>query len=204
MDSSFVNLNLGKSVESGIYGSATAEGMNIHISNTNSDANSSRFKHEHHSQMSSESTHRNSISSYWDQPLSEHPNLGIDSSRDLQMSCQSHNSSNNTVIMDSSIHTKSSGFNTTFESDNDINNQNYKLELQLKETQIESLELEIKKLKSIFNQGLTFKQQEEQKTCKLKAPDYDSEVSIPANLEVIFSKLAFRFFTKKGSGITRN
>lgn len=89
--------------------------------------------------------------------------------------------------------TKSSDFNTTFGSSaghrgND-NLGSLKLELQLKETQIESLENEIQKLKVVFNQGLTFKQQEQKQKQQMHT-SLDSNVQIPISLETIFSKLS--------------
>ncbi|QEU62337.1 Mum2 [Kluyveromyces lactis] len=141
--------------------------------------------------LSGSSTHRSSMSSYWEQPLIEqHNSPEIESSRGISSNAHPGSSSNNTVIMDRSSYAKSSGFNTTFDSETEPSSDNFKLELQLKETQIESLEIEIKKLKEIFNQGLTFKQQEEQKMKKSKAFTFDSEIQIPASLEIIFCKLS--------------
>lgn len=114
----------------------------------------------------------------------------VDSYRDLNGKSNPTSSPNNTLLLDASMQTKSSGFNTTFESDAGTNTDNLKLELQLKETQIESLESEIKKLKSVFNQGLTFKQQEEQKQRKNRTSVVDTEIDIPVTLEVIFMKLS--------------
>ncbi|AET39905.1 Mum2p Ecym_5126 [Eremothecium cymbalariae DBVPG len=110
-----------------------------------------------------------------------------------------------TSIMDGHTAKSSSGFNTTFAttsssqqsnpSQNSLDSmESLRLELQLKETQIESLEDEITKLKSIFNQGLTFKQHEQQlQKRKLQQHTLDIDqtpVEIPTNLEIIFNKLA--------------
>ncbi|AGO10352.1 AaceriABL103Wp [[Ashbya] aceris (nom. inval.)] len=107
-------------------------------------------------------------------------------------------------IMDGHTAKSSSGFSTTFATTSSQQSnpshgslesmESLRLELQLKETQIESLEDEITKLKSIFNQGLTFKQQEQQlQKRKLHQHTLDLDhmpVEIPANLEIIFNKLA--------------
>lgn len=87
---------------------------------------------------------------------------------------------------------KSSGFNTTFSSSIQTNDsiETLKLELQLRETQIESLEKEIQKLKSVFNQGLTFKQQMQKLQPRPRNLSVDSSIEIPANLEVIFNQLS--------------
>lgn len=185
--------NLGQSVNFGLHTSSDSIGSHFH---------------------QGISGHRASVSSYWEQPLldnhshshSHNQNQGHSHGHNQSSTMTqsiSHNanssdivaqnsssSSNNTIIMDTSMHAKSSGYNTTLDSENDMSADAFRLELQLKETQIESLELEIKKLKGIFNQGLTFKQQEEQKLKKSKALTYDSEVQIPASLEIIFCKLS--------------
>ncbi|AMD20988.1 HEL293Cp [Eremothecium sinecaudum] len=107
-------------------------------------------------------------------------------------------------IMDGHTAKSSSGLNTTFGTTSSQQSspsqgaldsmESLRLELQLKETQIESLEDEITKLKGIFNQGLTFKQQEQQmQRRKLRQQTLELDhmsVEIPANLEIIFNKLA--------------
>ncbi|CDO96213.1 unnamed protein product [Kluyveromyces dobzhanskii CBS 2104] len=197
MESSFANLNFGRSSESNIYGT-TANVMNSQFAHANSygmhsnvDALGSHYNQKQQGHLNGVTAHRSSIPSYWEQPLVEQHNASeIDSTKGIPSNNNPSSSSNNTVIMDNSVHAKSSGFNTTFDDEAEAPTDNFKLELQLKETQIESLELEIKKLKRIFNQGLTFKQQEERKLKKSKAFTYDSEVEIPASLEVIFCKLS--------------
>lgn len=108
-------------------------------------------------------------------------------------------------IMDGHTNKSSSGLNTTLATTSSSQQSSpsqgnsdtialLRLDLQLKETQIESLEDEITKLKGIFNQGLTFKQQEQQmQKRKLRQQTLELDhipVELPANLEIIFNKLA--------------
>ncbi|SCU78503.1 LANO_0A03180g1_1 [Lachancea nothofagi CBS 11611] len=94
-----------------------------------------------------------------------------------------------TSIMDSTMNTTKSDYNTTFgSSEHQENLESLQLELQLKETQIESLETEIQNLKLIFNQGLSSKHEYDNRTPS--APATDSTVDMPATLELIFHKLS--------------
>ncbi|CAD6598991.1 BAK_1a_G0002490.mRNA.1.CDS.1 [Saccharomyces cerevisiae] len=69
------------------------------------------------------------------------------------------------------------------------------VELQIKESQIESLENEIQRLKKIFNEGLNYKQNEhkyEKENCHIP-----QTFELPASLEVIFRKLSSSLHAKE-------
>lgn len=93
-------------------------------------------------------------------------------------------------IMDSANTTRISDCNTSLESATSTfpNNETLRLELQLKETQIESLETEIQKLKTAFNQGLMYKQGSFQN--ERISTEVDQTLEIPASIETVFSKLS--------------
>ncbi|SCV03846.1 LAME_0H13696g1_1 [Lachancea meyersii CBS 8951] len=92
-------------------------------------------------------------------------------------------------IMDTSLNVKNSDYNTTYGStDNHENYESLQLELQLKETQIESLESEIQSLKQVFNQGLLLKQKHDSRAPS--DPQTGVFVEIPSSLEAIFHKLS--------------
>lgn len=98
-------------------------------------------------------------------------------------------------IMDNSVNTKISDFNTTYgSSEQQENAESMQLELQLKETQIESLEVEIQSLKLIFNDGLRLRQEHDLRA--LSGPAINASVEVPASLEAIFQKLSSTLATK--------
>ena len=99
-------------------------------------------------------------------------------------------------FLNSSIHDRniSNVYETYSNTSDDKNSDQFdsfsdlKLTLQVKEAQIESLEAEIQKFKSIFNQGLQYKQQENK--YEKKNSLIPSVVEIPSTLEHVFKKLS--------------
>ncbi|CAR22107.1 Mum2p [Lachancea thermotolerans CBS 6340] len=93
-------------------------------------------------------------------------------------------------IMDSTVNTKESAYNTTVGSNHwqQETVESMQLELQLKETQIESLETEIQSLKRIFNQGLSARQEQDSRVSS--ASQKGRTVEMPVSLESIFHKMS--------------
>ena len=73
-------------------------------------------------------------------------------------------------------------------SNKDNRTEALEVELQIKESQIESLENEIQRLKKVFNEGLSYKQNE-YKYAK-EHSHIPQTFELPASLEVIFRKLS--------------
>ncbi|SCU91714.1 LAFA_0F05358g1_1 [Lachancea sp. 'fantastica'] len=92
-------------------------------------------------------------------------------------------------IMDTSLSVKNSDYNTTYGSaENQESYESLQLELQVKETQIESLESEIQSLKQVFNQGLSLKRKNHERSSS--ARQVDGVIQMPTTLEAIFHKLS--------------
>ncbi|CEP61183.1 Mum2p LALA0_S02e08570g [Lachancea lanzarotensis] len=93
-------------------------------------------------------------------------------------------------IMDTSLSVKNSDYNTTYGSaENQETYESLQLELQVKETQIESLESEIQSLKQVFNQGLSLKQKNHNRAPSARQTD-GGVLQMPTTLEAIFHKLS--------------
>ncbi|SCU80357.1 LADA_0B06832g1_1 [Lachancea dasiensis] len=98
-------------------------------------------------------------------------------------------------VMDTSLNTVSSDYNTTCGLSGNLETYNsMQLELQLKETQIESLESEIQTFKQLFNQGFSLKQEHDEHV--LSGPLESFPTEIPASLDAIFHTLS-RTLTSK-------